>query len=533
MIVNTVFLVVIFALTIYGVFHGEDLGAMMEAMRRADVRWLLPGLFCVVFFIWGESIIIWYMMHSFQIPVKKRTCFLFSSVGFFFSCITPSASGGQPMQLYYMKKEKISLPVSTVILMIVTITYKAVLVVVGLGLVLFGQGFLHRYLTEILPVFYLGIGLNVFCVTAMLILVFHPALARTILVLGLKIVEKLHLMKRKESRLKKLEASMEVYQNTAAYLGTHKMVLVNVLAITFAQRFALFAATWFVYHAFHLSGISFITIVLLQAVISVSVDMLPLPGGMGISETLFLKIFPPVFGSTLLLSGNGAFQRARLLRGTAGECSRLPSSHSLRSGIRKEKKEGELHMIGFYDYTVILTYISFASSISGIFLATRGHFNWAIFCLAFSGLCDMFDGKIARTKKNRTEDEKRFGIQIDSLCDVVCFGVFPIVLCYELGMTHFYSIPILIFYGLAGVIRLGYFNVMEEKRQNETSENRKYYQGLPITSMSVALPLLFVFAPLCRGYFLIWLHLRCWRSAFCLSRISASASRRIKSLLCW
>lgn len=104
MIVNTVFLVVIFALTIYGVFHGEDLGAMMEAMRRADVRWLLPGLFCVVFFIWGESIIIWYMMHSFQIPVKRRTCFLFSSVGFFFSCITPSASGGQPMQLYYIEK---------------------------------------------------------------------------------------------------------------------------------------------------------------------------------------------------------------------------------------------------------------------------------------------------------------------------------------------------------------------------------------------------------------------------------------------
>ena len=299
MIVNTVFLVVIFALTIYGVFHGEDLGAM----RRADVRWLLPGLFCVVFFIWGESIIIWYMMHSFQIPVKKRTCFLFSSVGFFFSCITPSASGGQPMQLYYMKKEKISLPVSTVILMIVTITYKAVLVVVGLGLVLFGQGFLHRYLTEILPVFYLGIGLNVFCVTAMLILVFHPALARTILVLGLKIVEKLHLMKRKESRLKKLEASMEVYQNTAAYLGTHKMVLVNVLAITFAQRFALFAATWFVYRAFGLSGTSAVVIVILQGTIAVAVDMLPLPGGMGISEQLFLRIFLPIFGSQLLLPG--------------------------------------------------------------------------------------------------------------------------------------------------------------------------------------------------------------------------------------
>ena len=237
-IFNVIFLLVVFAGTMYGVFHGEDIGEIVKILGQVNVLWLIPGVICVVVFIWGESIIIWYMMHSFQIPVKKRTCFLFSSVGFFFSCITPSASGGQPMQLYYMKKEKISLPVSTVILMIVTITYKAVLVVVGLGLVLFGQGFLHRYLTEILPVFYLGIGLNVFCVTAMLILVFHPARARTILVLGLKIVEKLHLMKRKESRLKKLEASMEVYQNTAAYLGTHKMVLVNVLAITFAQRFA-------------------------------------------------------------------------------------------------------------------------------------------------------------------------------------------------------------------------------------------------------------------------------------------------------
>ncbi|MCI5649775.1 MAG: CDP-alcohol phosphatidyltransferase family protein [Fusicatenibacter sp.] len=164
-------------------------------------------------------------------------------------------------------------------------------------------------------------------------------------------------------------------------------------------------------------------------------------------------------------------------------------------------------MIGFYDYTVILTYISFASSVCGIFLAVTGHFNWAIFCLAFSGLCDMFDGKIARTKKDRTEDEKKFGIQIDSLCDVVCFGVFPIVICYEMGMRHLYSIPLLVFYGLAGIIRLGYFNVMEEKRQEETEEARKYYQGLPITSMSVALPLLFVVSPLFPGFFMLALHL--------------------------
>lgn len=162
-------------------------------------------------------------------------------------------------------------------------------------------------------------------------------------------------------------------------------------------------------------------------------------------------------------------------------------------------------MIGFYDYTVVVTYISLVSSIVGMFCAIDGKLTVAVFCLAFSGLCDMFDGKIARTKKDRTDDEKSFGIQIDSLCDIVCFGIFPIILGYKLGMCKFYSVVILAFYGLAGVIRLAYFNVMEAKRQ---SENRKYYQGLPITSMAVIMPFLFVASMFFPGfrYFVGLLH---------------------------
>ena len=299
-IFNGVFLAVVFALTIYGVFHGEDLSSMMDAIHRADKRWLIPGIALVAFFIWGESIIIWYMMRSSGIQLKKRTCFLFSSVGFFFSCITPSASGGQPMQIYYMKKEKISIPVSTVILMIVTITYKLVLVVIGIGIAIFGRGFLHKYLEGILPVFYLGLALNIFCVTFMTILVFHPLLAKEIMVKGMKLLERLHLVKKKDGRLKKLEDSMDTYRNTAAYLKNNPFVIVKVIGITFIQRMALFAVTWFVYQAFGLHGTGFWEILFLQAVISVSVDMLPLPGGMGISETLFLNIFSPVFGGLLL-----------------------------------------------------------------------------------------------------------------------------------------------------------------------------------------------------------------------------------------
>lgn len=300
MIGNGIFLLTVFLLTVYGVFHGEDTGKMFGAIRGADIKWLVPGVVFVVLFIWGESIIIWYMMRSFGIFLKKRICFLFSAVGFFFSCITPSASGGQPMQIYYMKKEKIPVPVSTVILMVVTITYKLVLVVTGLGILLFGRGFCRHYLGEILPVYYLGIALNVACVGFMTALLFYPVLVEKFLTKGLGWMEGLKLMKRRKTRRVKLLKAMNVYRETAEYLRRHKTVIAVVLILTFAQRMILFAVTWTVYRAFHMSGVGAVDVVLLQAVISVAVDMLPLPGGMGISESLFLKIFRPVFGTFLL-----------------------------------------------------------------------------------------------------------------------------------------------------------------------------------------------------------------------------------------
>ena len=134
----------------------------------------------------------------------------------------------------------------------------------------------------------------------MMILVFHPFLAKRIMTLGHTILEKLHLLRKKEGRLAKLEASMDMYNDTAAYIRQHPMLMLNVFLITFGQRIALFTVTYFVYRAFSLTGTPMITLITLQAVIAVSVDMLPLPGGMGISETLFLIIFAPVFGELLL-----------------------------------------------------------------------------------------------------------------------------------------------------------------------------------------------------------------------------------------
>ena len=101
-IFNTIFLILIFSITVYMVFKGEDLGEIIHTVRQADPVYLLISVGCVVLFILGESVIIFYMMRTLGAKVKMGHCALYSFVGFFFSCITPSASGGQPMQIYLL-----------------------------------------------------------------------------------------------------------------------------------------------------------------------------------------------------------------------------------------------------------------------------------------------------------------------------------------------------------------------------------------------------------------------------------------------
>lgn len=302
-IFNFIFLIVVFGLTIYGVFKGQELGEIIVRLKDTNPVYLMIGVFCVALFIFGESTIIHYLLNVVRIKSKRWTCFLYSCVGFFFSCITPSASGGQPMQIFYMKKNKIPIPTSTVILMIVTITYKLVLVVVGLFVMFFQRGFVYRYLRDITPIFYLGIALNVVCVFNMMVLVFNNKLAKWCMLKGLWLLEKLHLMKHKPDRAEKLAASMDSYNDTAKFLRANKPVIGKVFLMTMLQRFAMFFATYFTYKALGLRGASIYDVVMLQAVISVSVDMLPLPGGMGISEKLFLTIFVPIFGPEYLMAG--------------------------------------------------------------------------------------------------------------------------------------------------------------------------------------------------------------------------------------
>ncbi|MGI6239700.1 MAG: CDP-alcohol phosphatidyltransferase family protein [Christensenellales bacterium] len=144
-------------------------------------------------------------------------------------------------------------------------------------------------------------------------------------------------------------------------------------------------------------------------------------------------------------------------------------------------------MIGYYNKSVVATYLGLISAVTGIRFAILGEMRIALLCLMFSGLCDMIDGPIARGCR-RSPDEQSFGIQIDSLCDLVCFGALPAVICLMADGKAWYTTAIAGYYMLAAVIRLGYFNVQEISRVRSDPGRRKVYDGLPVTSAALIFP---------------------------------------------
>lgn len=299
-VVNAAVLTAVFALTLYYVFHGEDLSALWSCVMQCRAEWLVLACFLVIFFIWGESHIIWYLLKQFGFSAGHGSCFLLSCTGFFFSAVTPSAGGGQPMQLYFMKKMKIPMSVSSIILMLVTITYKLVLVFVQVGIFLFAPGLAEKYMGSVEWIVWLGLFLNIVGISALVLMVFSPGLVRFLTAKILGFLLKMKCVKKAEHLKMRVETALNTYHDASDYLKKNFNVVLKVQLFTFVQRFALFFVTYCVYHALALEGTGWTDIILLQSTISLSVDMLPMPGGMGISEYLFEHIFSAVFGVQLL-----------------------------------------------------------------------------------------------------------------------------------------------------------------------------------------------------------------------------------------
>jgi CDP-diacylglycerol--serine O-phosphatidyltransferase len=139
-----------------------------------------------------------------------------------------------------------------------------------------------------------------------------------------------------------------------------------------------------------------------------------------------------------------------------------------------------MKLLGIYNLPAMVTMAGLVCALSAILLALNKQAELAVVALIWAGVFDLFDGLVARSKV-RSRVESEFGVQIDSIVDIVSFGVTPIVVAVSLGMNGVISILISLIYLCATAQRLAYFNVTQANSESDTSKAVEYYQGLPVT----------------------------------------------------
>lgn len=143
--------------------------------------------------------------------------------------------------------------------------------------------------------------------------------------------------------------------------------------------------------------------------------------------------------------------------------------------------------IGVYNIPNAITLLGLMLSMLSCFLSYNNKIELAIICFMYSGLCDMFDGFVAR-KMSLNEEAQLFGVQLDSIVDVVSFGVAPVMIAFHLGFNTLIDYFLLIFYTSAATMRLAYFNI----HGTSSDGKRKYYTGLPVTFSAMIFPLAYI-----------------------------------------
>lgn len=291
------------ALTFYVIFKNQDFGELLLAIKQMGKGYLLLAVFTAVFFVSAEGILIWYLLKAIGDKAGLFRCLKYSFVGFFYSGITPSATGGQPMQLYYMNRDGHKLADSTVVLMSVATAYKLVLVLMGVGISVFWWSDLKDHLGAYLPLYFLGLFLNAVLVVVLLAIMLNAPGMERFLCASERLLVKLHLLKPSEKRHNGIRSMVEQYRKTVGFLRTHGKAIAFLLGFTFIQRCSVFVLTYFIYKGMGLRGTDAFTVMALQAVVYIAVDMLPLPGSQGITELMYAAVFKNVFtGSSLTVS---------------------------------------------------------------------------------------------------------------------------------------------------------------------------------------------------------------------------------------
>lgn len=296
MIRNLIIFILLIILTFYIILKDQNIPEIFSVFQNVKKQYILIAALCMCIYIICEAINIGRTLKNLNEKSTLWQNIKYALIGFFFSSITPAASGGQPMQIYYMYKDKISVANSTLALLINLSSMQVVTISMALISVIFN----HKYLNKTLVGFFiLGIILNATALTLLLIAIFSKKLLNKLINFVIKIMKKLKIKKIEDKQMK-LEAELAKYQDSSNYIKNNKLVILKTLLTTYIQFIAFYSVSYWVYCSFGLNEYNFIQMVSIQAILFATVSGIPSPGAVGVTEGGFIEIYKSVFPQNMI-----------------------------------------------------------------------------------------------------------------------------------------------------------------------------------------------------------------------------------------
>lgn len=293
---NLIGFILLICLTFFLIFKDENIPEILKIATNVDQKYILIAILAMFVFILCETLNIGRVLKELGEKSNFIKNIKYTLIGFFFSAITPAASGGQPMEIYYMHKEDIKVANSTLALLIHLWSFQIITISFGIISTILNFEVVKGGLIYLVI---LGIMLNSIALTLLAISIFSKKLSEGVIKAAVKIL-KLFKIKNIEEKQEKLEAELEKYQESAKYIKAHKLIMLKTLLTTVVQIIVYYSIPYWVYRSFGFCQYNIFQIITLQAVLYATVSGIPSPGAVGVSEGGFIEIFKNVFPNTMI-----------------------------------------------------------------------------------------------------------------------------------------------------------------------------------------------------------------------------------------
>ncbi|MBC2575443.1 lysylphosphatidylglycerol synthase transmembrane domain-containing protein [Peptostreptococcus canis] len=294
------FMIVLMIAVISYILKDESVDSILQVISSANSNFIILSISMMIFYNLCEGINIWITMKALKIKASFINCLGYGFVGFYFSSITPSASGGQPAQAYFMKRDGITFTSSSLSLMILLFAHQLVIIVLGIIAFFIKPDVSLTYQTGFNILLFYGFISNAIILIGILMFIFSPKLVFKILNTVGILLYKVKLIKNREKLHKRIDRSIKEYEAGARYMRNNPIPILCVTIVTIFQILSLFIIPYFIYIGFGLGKYSMWEILLTQAILNIAVSSLPLPGSVGASESVFLDMFKGLFGDLII-----------------------------------------------------------------------------------------------------------------------------------------------------------------------------------------------------------------------------------------